>query len=202
MKEESMFASKKLAILVVLVMIAPIVLAACGATPEPETIIQTVVVEQTKIVVEEGEEVTIIETVEVEVEVPVEVPVEVEVTAVPEEAAPEEEAAEGETGPYRIALFEDPVTTNYWNYYGPGSSVWTSYIVDGQAPPAIPAFGRDLPGGAVPGHRAARAGGQRRRYLDRDHSHGAGCRVERRRADHGQRLSVHVQCLQGPAVDP
>ena len=62
-----MFNSKKLAILVVLVMIAPIVLAACGATPEPETIIQTVVVEQTKIVVEEGEEVTIIETVEVEV---------------------------------------------------------------------------------------------------------------------------------------
>ncbi len=84
-----MFANKKLAILVVLVMIAPIVLAACGATPEPETIIQTVVVEQTKIVVEEGEEVTIIETVEVEVEVPVEV--EVEVTAVPEE--PVEEAA-------------------------------------------------------------------------------------------------------------
>ena len=33
-----MSSSKKLAILVVLVMIAPIVLAACGATPEPQVI--------------------------------------------------------------------------------------------------------------------------------------------------------------------
>ncbi|MGD9316268.1 MAG: ABC transporter substrate-binding protein, partial [Anaerolineae bacterium] len=125
-----MFNSKKLAILVVLLMIAPIVLAACGAAPEPEVIVETVV--ETVVVEKEGE--TIIETVVVEKEgATVVETVVVEVTAeAPPEAAPEEAA--GEVGPYRIALFEDPVTTNYWNYLGPGSSVWTQYIVSGQAP--------------------------------------------------------------------
>lgn len=120
-----MFSSKKLAILVVLMMIAPIVLAACGPTPEPEIIVETVVVEQTKIV--EGETVveTVVETVEVEKEVVV------EVTAPP---PPPTEVPEAVAGPYRIALFEDPVTLNYWNYLGPGSSVWTQYVVSGQAP--------------------------------------------------------------------
>jgi peptide/nickel transport system substrate-binding protein len=69
--------SKKLAILVVLTMIATMVLAACGPTPEPETIIKEVPVEVTKIVEVEGESQTIIETVVEEVIV--------EVTAVPEE---------------------------------------------------------------------------------------------------------------------
>ena len=69
--------SKKLAILVVLTMIATMVLAACGPTPEPEVIIQTVPVEVTKIVEVEGESQTIVETVVEEVIV--------EVTAVPEE---------------------------------------------------------------------------------------------------------------------
>jgi ABC-type transport system substrate-binding protein len=66
----------------------------------------------------------------------VEVPVEVEVEVTREvEAEPEtEEAAGGECcDVYRIALFEDPVSLNYWNYLGPGSSVWTAYIVSGQA---------------------------------------------------------------------
>jgi len=116
-----MFANKKLAILVVLVMIAPIVLAACGATPEPEVIVETVVVEQTKIVTEKGEEVTIVETVEVEVTVPP--PPTAEPTPVPEAVA----------GPYRIALFEDPITLNYWSYLGPDSSVWTQYVLSGHA---------------------------------------------------------------------
>jgi peptide/nickel transport system substrate-binding protein len=77
-----MFENKKLAILVALVMVISTVLAACGPTPEPvvETVIQTVVVEQTKVVEVAGEEVTIVETVEVEVPV--------EVTAVPEEPEP------------------------------------------------------------------------------------------------------------------
>jgi multiple sugar transport system substrate-binding protein len=57
--------SKKLAVALVLIMVATLVVA-CGATPEPETIIQTVEVEK---------EVTVIETVEVEVEKEVEVPV-------------------------------------------------------------------------------------------------------------------------------
>jgi len=30
---------------------------------------------------------------------------------------------------YRIGIFEDPLTTNFWNYYGPGSSVWTQYVI-------------------------------------------------------------------------
>ncbi len=62
----------------------------------------------------------------------------------PEEAAPAEEAMEEEAmeegaageccDAYRIALFEEPVSLNYWNYLGPGSSVWTQYVLAGQAP--------------------------------------------------------------------
>jgi hypothetical protein len=58
-----MFSSKRLAILTVLVMIAPIVLAACGPTPEPQVIVETVVVEQTREVMVEGTPQTIVETV-------------------------------------------------------------------------------------------------------------------------------------------
>jgi len=76
-----------------------------SACGTPETIIETVIVEV------EGE--TIIHTVVPEAE-----PV----------------AADGECcAPYRIALFEDPVSLNYWNYLGPGSSVWTQYILSGNA---------------------------------------------------------------------
>jgi len=75
--------NKKLAILVVLMMIAPIVLAACGPTPEPKIEIQTVVVEQTKIVEKEGEVQTVVETVVVEKEKEVEVQVEVTPTPAP-----------------------------------------------------------------------------------------------------------------------
>lgn len=51
------------------------------------------------------------------------------------EEAPMEEAAAGECcDAYRIALFEEPVSLNYWNYLGPGSSVWTQYVLAGQAP--------------------------------------------------------------------
>jgi len=74
--------SKKLAILVVLVMVAPLVLSACGPTAEPEVVIQTVPVEVTKIVEQEGEVVTIVETQIVEVPV--------EVTPEPEEEVVEE----------------------------------------------------------------------------------------------------------------
>ena len=51
-----------------------------------------------------------------------------------EEAAMEEGAAGECCDAYRIALFEEPVSLNYWNYLGPGSSVWTQYVVAGQAP--------------------------------------------------------------------
>ncbi|MFN2244477.1 MAG: ABC transporter substrate-binding protein, partial [Anaerolineae bacterium] len=87
--------SKKLAILVVLAMVAPLLLSACGPTPEPEVIIQTVPVEVTKIVEQEGEVVTIIETQVVEVPV--------EVTTAPEEP----------TVPEGVFVAPDPETYTY-----------------------------------------------------------------------------------------
>ena len=67
----------------------------------------------------------------VEVEVPVEVTVEVPVEGEPAGG----EAAGGECcDAYRIGIFEDPVSLNYWNYLGPGSSVWTQYVLTGLAP--------------------------------------------------------------------
>ena len=75
-----MINSKKLAILVVLVMIAPLVLTACGGEAEPEVQIQTVV----ETVVVEGEAVEVEVTRVIEETVVEEVEVEVEVTAVPE----------------------------------------------------------------------------------------------------------------------
>jgi hypothetical protein len=75
---------KKLWTMVALLAVIAMLASACGPTPEPETIIQTVEVEKEVKVVETVEvekEVTVIETVEVEKEV--EVPVEVEVTAAP-----------------------------------------------------------------------------------------------------------------------
>ncbi len=86
--------SKKLIIMVGLLVIASMALAACQ--PETVTVVETVVVE-----------------------------VEKEVEAAPAEEAPEAECCDA----YRIALFEEPVSLNYWNYLGPGSSVWTSYVI-------------------------------------------------------------------------
>jgi peptide/nickel transport system substrate-binding protein len=78
-----MFGNKKLAILIVVVMIAPLVLAACGPTPEPEIVKETVVVtEKETVVVTEKE--TVVVTEQEEVQVTKEVPVEVVVTATPE----------------------------------------------------------------------------------------------------------------------
>jgi peptide/nickel transport system substrate-binding protein len=34
---------------------------------------------------------------------------------------------------FRIGIFEEPESLNYWNYLGPGSSVWTGYIVSNDA---------------------------------------------------------------------
>jgi ABC-type transport system substrate-binding protein len=112
---------KKTFLILGLLVIVAMILAACQPS-EPETIVETVTVIETVEVEVEGE--TVIETVEVVKTVEVEAP-----------PAEEEAAAEGECcDTYRIALFEDPVTTNYWNYFGPGSSVWTQYILYGIAP--------------------------------------------------------------------
>ena len=86
-KEAEMFRNKRLALLAVLALIVPVVLAACGPTPEPQTVVQTVV-ETVEV------EKTVVETVEVEKEVTVVETVEVEVTPVIEEdpyALPREE---------------------------------------------------------------------------------------------------------------
>lgn len=104
---------KKLTLVFALLVVAGLVLVACQQAATPETVVKTVVVEK------EGEKV--VETVVVTVE-----------AAMPEEGG--EEAVSGECcDVYRIALFEDPVSLNYWNYLGPGSSVWTQYILTGQA---------------------------------------------------------------------
>jgi peptide/nickel transport system substrate-binding protein len=68
--------NKKLAILVLVVMIAPMILTACGPTPEPVVIKETSVVVETVVVEKEGE--TVVEEVTSVVEV------EVVVTATPE----------------------------------------------------------------------------------------------------------------------
>jgi peptide/nickel transport system substrate-binding protein len=73
--------SKKLAILVILVMVAPLALAACGPTPEPVVIKETSVVVETVVVEKEGE--AVIEEVTSVVEV------EKVVTATPEPEATE-----------------------------------------------------------------------------------------------------------------
>jgi peptide/nickel transport system substrate-binding protein len=73
--------SKKMAILVILVMVAPLVLAACGPTPEPIVIKETSVVVETVVVEKEGE--TVVEEVTSIVEK------EVVVTATPEPEATE-----------------------------------------------------------------------------------------------------------------
>jgi oligopeptide transport system substrate-binding protein len=78
--------NKKLAILVVLVMVAPIVLAACGPTPEPVVIKETSIVVETVVVEKEGEKV--VEEVTKVVEVEKEVEVVVTATAAPEPTEP------------------------------------------------------------------------------------------------------------------
>ncbi|MGD8491876.1 MAG: peptide ABC transporter substrate-binding protein, partial [Anaerolineae bacterium] len=86
--------NKKLAILTLLVMIAPLVLAACGPTPEPVTIVETSVVVETVVVEKEGE--TVVEEVTSVVEV------EKVVTATPEPEPTEAPQAELEGLWYRV----------------------------------------------------------------------------------------------------
>lgn len=120
--------SKKWFSFVAILLALGFVLAACQ-TAEPEVIeVTRVVTEVETVTVEvEGETVEVTRVVENTV---------VETVTVTVEAEGGEEAA-GPTGEccdsYTIGIFEDPVTTNYWNYLGPGSSVWTAYVLNGQA---------------------------------------------------------------------
>lgn len=97
--------SKKFTLLFGILVLLSLVLAACGGG-EAETIVQTVMVE--------GEVVY--------------------VTVEAEEAGGEAAPEGGECcDVYRIGIFEDPLTLNYWSYLGPDNSVWTSYALTGQA---------------------------------------------------------------------
>ncbi|MBN1179240.1 MAG: ABC transporter substrate-binding protein [Anaerolineae bacterium] len=122
--------SKKWMFLLALLTVAGLLLAAC----QPETVVETVVV-----------------TVEGETIV---------VTATPAPDAGGEEVAGGECcDVYRVGIYEDPVSLNYWNYLGPGSSVWTSYVLSGYAASMytlsdqrfdfVPSLATDLPGDFV-----------------------------------------------------
>jgi peptide/nickel transport system substrate-binding protein len=83
MKDQEEITMKRVPLTILsLLIVLSMVLAACGATPAPETIVQTVEVEKTVVETVEVEK-TVVETVQVEV--PVVETVEVEVTAVPEE---------------------------------------------------------------------------------------------------------------------
>jgi len=99
--------NKKLAILTLLVMIAPIVLAACGPTPEPVTIVETSVVVETVVVEKEGE--VVVEEVTSVVEV------EKVVTATPEPEPTEPPPTEIEGLWYRISTEPPTLDINLAN---------------------------------------------------------------------------------------
>ena len=42
-------------------------------------------------------------------------------------------AATEDTGPkiYKLGIFEDLTTTNYWSYLGPDTTIWKSYVLAG-----------------------------------------------------------------------
>ena len=94
----------------IVLMIVGMSLSACQ-TSDPETIIKTVVVEK------EGE--TIVETVVVTVE--------------PTEKVEEVDETDSCCDVFKIGIYEEPVSLNYWNYLGPGSSVWTRYVISNDA---------------------------------------------------------------------
>ena len=48
-------------------------------------------------------------------------------------AAAEETAPSGPDGVYKMAIFSDPQTQNYWNYLDTENDVWTQYVMSGQA---------------------------------------------------------------------
>src|SRR5210317_1251434 len=48
-------------------------------------------------------------------------------------AAAEEAAPSGPDGVYKMAIFSDPQTQNYWNFLDTETDVWTEYVMSGQA---------------------------------------------------------------------
>ncbi len=99
---------KKLWLVIGLVVIASMVLTAC----QPQTIVQTV--EVTKIVAGTS------------------VVQQVVVTATPLPPTKVPAAAAPQAVPYRVGVFSDLKTTNYWSYQGPNNSVWQNYVMGRQ----------------------------------------------------------------------
>jgi peptide/nickel transport system substrate-binding protein len=112
--------TRRLAILVGLIAIASLVLTACSLRSEPQTIVQTVQVEVTRVVEKPGPVVTVIETQVVEKEVTVTPPK-------PTPAPPSEKS-------YRQGIFGDMTTTNYWASLDPDSSAWNAYVLSNMHP--------------------------------------------------------------------
>ena len=151
-------------------------LLACTREAEPETVVKEVPVEVIKEVP--------VEKV-VEKEVPVEKVVEkiVEVTAVAEPTTPPTTMA----GPpiYQMGIFEEPISRNFWNYYGgPAGSVWTGYVLDGHSGALYGYSDQRFDWGAGPGgrlpHRPGEGDGGRRRVLDSRGAAQGRCALERR----------------------
>ena len=106
-----------------------IAIVACSQEPETITVIKEVPVE--KEVIKEVEKEVIKEVVK---EVPVEKIVE-KIVEVVKEAPPTPEP-ETTMGPpiYQMGIFEEPISRNFWNYYGgPAGSVWTGYVLNGHS---------------------------------------------------------------------
>ena len=48
-------------------------------------------------------------------------------------AAAEEAAPSGPDGVYKMAIYSDPQTQNYWNFLDTNNDVWTGYVMSGQS---------------------------------------------------------------------
>jgi ABC-type transport system substrate-binding protein len=140
----TMLSGKRLAIIMVLMMIALITLSACDPTPESKVVYQTVQVEVTKVVgqVMTGAPPRPTEPLPLE---PTEPP-----TPEPTDLPPPEPRI------YRLGIFEDPTASNYWAYMDPDSSVWNGYVFGATSHPSfwrlaypdilfVPYMARELP---------------------------------------------------------
>ncbi len=112
--------SRKYWFLLAVLLISAMVLAACPQ-PTPKVVKETVVVtKEVKQVVKE--------TVQVQKIVTKEVKKVVVVTPTPTPKGAHVER------PYRMAIFSDLTTTNFWSYYGPDATVWNGYVLGNLVP--------------------------------------------------------------------
>ncbi len=117
--------------ILILSVLLVVALAACSQEAEPVTIVKEV-----EVIKEVPVEKVVEKVVEKEVvkEVPVEKVVE-KIVEVVKEAPPTPEP-EITAGPpiYQMGIFEEPISRNFWNYYGgPAGSVWTGYVLNGHS---------------------------------------------------------------------